>query len=255
LKKKIHMTTANTKLLELQEFLGEWVVGWDLLAGVTCPAADLCWTWVDDLTRKLMHGPNTEHDCYAATGELRPAVYNAHKRNTEFVKNNDLKAIVDTLTPALNLYGIARPHSYGDFFKKYYFEAWLEIAKNYPEKKFFTYTKMLPFIYNVKLPDNLTIQYSYGGIYDNNITYNQSTINDLPTCFVVTADKWDISSDKTHAQAKDPKLNGIIIPLQVKKTDDFFFIQKRETFGIEIHGMQTKETKKRRADKVATWTQ
>ena len=62
-----------------------------------------------------------------------------------------------------------RIHVSGDFFSQTYFDAWLQVAKNHPNRIFYGYTKALPFWVKrlEQIPPNFRLVASYGGTHDH----------------------------------------------------------------------------------------
>lgn len=53
-----------------------------------------------------------------------------------------------------------RIHESGDFYSKVYLLKWVEIAEQFPELKFFAYTKSVPYFYDLELPANFIARFS-----------------------------------------------------------------------------------------------
>lgn len=140
----------------------------DLPAGHSCPFAHSCQSFADRVTGRIKDGLHTQFRCYAASSETRPAVRARRWANFEAVKGKNTKQIfnlIETSMPTVLLYRI---HSSGDFFNQTYFDAWLEIARAYPERIFYAYTKALPFWIRRlgDIPPNFRLTASIGGTHD-----------------------------------------------------------------------------------------
>jgi len=61
---------------------------------------------------------------------------------------------------------IIRIHDSGDYYNLDYINKWVGIIKEFPDVRFYSYTKMVPLFKKLTLPDNLTIIYSEGGLAD-----------------------------------------------------------------------------------------
>jgi hypothetical protein len=149
----------------------------NLPAGKTCPGADKCLsTAVADQNgkRRIVDGPNTEFRCFAASSEVQ---YDGVYLN----RKNNLDAIIDALTEG-NCADLinselqkartrkitkVRIHESGDFFNAAYLQAWIMVAQNNPNLKFYCYSKNLPLFLNLTLPDNFYLTASYGGKFDH----------------------------------------------------------------------------------------
>ena len=65
-----------------------------------------------------------------------------------------------------------RIHTEGDFYNQEYLNRWKRIARIFPDKKFYAYTKALHLDFR-NMPKNLKIIQSVGGDYDYLIDYNK----------------------------------------------------------------------------------
>lgn len=117
------------------------VLIFDLLAVYTCPNCAEC--------RK---------DCYALKAQRQYAdTWNKRYINTWLAVNalNVLEGLlVDQLTKDART--AVRVHSSGDFFSQSYVDMWLRIARKFPSKVFYAYTKTTE-IFNFDLPSNFNI--------------------------------------------------------------------------------------------------
>lgn len=217
---KLTFSTGNTKLLELANEKGCKVTSFDLPAGHTCPAADICHSFADRITGRITDGNNCKFRCYAANIEARyPASRKAHWRNFEAIAScktsDDMANLILSELPAD--VKIVRIHASGDFFSKKYFMAWLKVAQTRTDIRFFGYTKILPYVRAVK-PDNFRLQYSHGGKMDSKVTCE-------PVAYVV----------KNIAEAIQRGLHPACID---NPSDDFDFIMEGRTFALCLHGTQ-----------------
>jgi len=136
------------------------VYEWNLPAGVTCPFAKDCKVIVDRETGKFSYtGGNFK--CYAASAERFPSVRTSRWFNYEFVKAGGVPIIPKDCENV-------RIHSSGDFFSQAYFDMWLNLIGEHPEINFWAFTKSINFwIYRLeKIPENLILTASYGGVFD-----------------------------------------------------------------------------------------
>ena len=64
---------------------------------------------------------------------------------------------------------IIRIHESGDFWFELYMKAWMNVAKERPQQKFYAYTKCLDTWYHLRdyIPNNFYLTASYGGQLDN----------------------------------------------------------------------------------------
>jgi len=226
-------STGNTKLLALQKEQGCVVTSFDLLAGHTCPAANLCKAWVDFSTRKLIDGDDMIFRCYAASMETRyPNSFKAHFRNWQALRGKSISEAANMILSELPKgVKIVRIHASGDYFSKRYFLAWVKVAQSRPDVKFFGYTKILTYVRYPK-PDNFRLVYSFGGKMDAELT-------DEPTCFVVFS-------------VEEAKSLGVPVACLDNETDDFGYIMSGLSFALLVHG--TQPAKKPYPKGVWSWT-
>lgn len=107
--------------------------------------------------------------CYAAKGfYLWPSAKNAQHRRWAGTKEDDFS--IDMIEDVI-LSGAShiRIHDSGDFYSREYLSKWLKVIDALPHVTFYAYTKMIPFFKNLELPENFTVIFSYGGIYDKMI--------------------------------------------------------------------------------------
>ena len=123
---------------------------------VTCPMAGQC---------------GKDAGCYAQMGRyVQGAVKNAYQWRYEQTTNVDL--FVAQMVEELDKrkYQTIRVHDSGDFYSPKYMEAWLQIAWEHPDKRFYAYTKMVTLARSQKrTPKNWTWIFSLGGLEDPKI--------------------------------------------------------------------------------------
>lgn len=155
-----------------------------LPAGYSCPFAKDCRSCA---TRKpvgkkkktrfiIQDGPNTQFRCSTAIDEaLRPVVREARWHNLlalQVATRQGLEAtiaLIEQSLPPKSKWGVpTRIHVSGDFFNQVYFDAWLEVVRRHADRKFYAYTKALPYwVRRIdKIPRNLKLIASYGGTHD-----------------------------------------------------------------------------------------
>jgi hypothetical protein len=214
---------GNSKMNKLAHFLGlakNQVASFDLPAGFTCPAANLCLAYANRETGKITDGANSLFRCYAASLE---AVFKgarlAHWHNYDLLTaaGEDMVSLLEASLP--KQIKIVRIHSSGDFFNKRYFQAWVKVAENHPEVKFFGYTKVLPYV-NADKPDNFRLVYSFGGKMDNQVTSE-------PVSYVINT-------------PEDGGIMGLQVACQENPVDDFQLVMEGKTFALALHGTQKK---------------
>lgn len=136
------------------------VYEFNLPAGHTCPHAKECVVKVDRESGKF-DNQSVSYRCYAAAAERFPGVRDHRWKNFDYVSKGN-KVIVPHQARHIRI------HASGDFFSQAYFDMWLEVCRDNPDKEFWAYTKSVNYWVNRldEIPDNLEITGSYGGKYD-----------------------------------------------------------------------------------------
>lgn len=216
-------TKKLRKVAELSQYLSNKrkIYSLDLLAGWSCPGAKDCLSKVvviDD-KRKIQDGPTCVFRCYAASGEVRlPATYNLHKHNFDLLKScKSVKQMVDLLESSMptNL-GILRWHSSGGIFNRTYFKAMTEVARNHPNRWFYTYLKNLKVLEGVDMIDpasgvyldNFMLTASRGGKYDHLI--EPLGLRDVVVINYPEEATREIDDDDSHAATAGGSFNLLI---------------------------------------------
>jgi hypothetical protein len=106
--------------------------------------------------------------CYARQGRyLMPNVAGARERNLESTRRPDFAAMAIVDLGAISA-RLVRVHDSGDFYSQAYLDAWFEVARAFPGKTFYAYTKSLHLDFS-GVPDNFRIVQSEGGKLDAGI--------------------------------------------------------------------------------------
>jgi hypothetical protein len=147
--------TQNSKLKKTSKELGVRVFNFGIPAyksasgKLTCPFAKDCVKY-----------------CYAQKGAyIWGNVSPAFERRYEATK---LDTFVDLMTQEVQRKKVdfLRIHDSGDYYSPAYLEKWLQIARNNPQTKFYSYTKSVPLFENVELPENFDVIFSQGSKVD-----------------------------------------------------------------------------------------
>lgn len=217
---------ALSKIDDIATFLGNKrkVFSLDLLSGWSCPYAKDCLSKVIILDghKKIKDGPDTKFRCFSASQEVVfPGVYNLRKHNFDSLKasENPAQLISDSMPGNL---GICRIHVGGDMFNEKYFLAWADIARQFPDRLFYAYTKSLPFWVKNKKEfskiKNFVLTASYGGRYDNLIK-EEKLRSSIVVFSEIEAKKLRLKIDHTDEHAANPAT-------------------KDKNFALLIHGAQ-----------------
>lgn len=202
--------------------LSKNIYTFSLPAGHSCPFAFECKASADRSTGKIKDGKDQVFRCFAASQEaLYTNTRNARWYNYDMLrkaktvsKMTDL--IVDSLPPKAE---IVRVHVSGDFFSQEYFDAWMAVARVFSQKKFYAYTKSIPYWLERRdtIPKNFNLTSSKGGKTDVLIDLNK-----LKYAEVVF----------TEEDAKELKLE--------LDHDDSHAYNGKKSFGLLLHGSQRK---------------
>lgn len=111
--------------------------------------------------------------CYAGQGRMQmPMALALREQNLELLNKMTPTRVRDALLEDIdsfrNLTHI-RIHDSGDFFKRWYYRAWVKVAMGVPDVIFYAYTKSLPFIDWDSHPTNFRLVQSMGGKRDHEI--------------------------------------------------------------------------------------
>lgn len=206
--------------------LGKDIATFSLPAGFTCPKAMDCLSKSDKETGKIKDGKNIKFRCFSASAEaLYPNVRKSRWNNFEQLKGGTIGYMFNLINDSLPKHKIIRIHVSGDFFSYNYFVAWMEVAKNNPDKLFYAYTKCLSFWLRYEkmygIPKNFILTASYGGKEDDLIQKNN-----LRSAIVVES-------------VEEAKEKG----LKIDHDDSLARDKSVKSFALLIHGVQPKGKK------------
>jgi hypothetical protein len=206
------------------------IISFSLASGWSCPFANECYSKADPENGKITDGPNTQFRCFSASQEsLYPAVRKQRFDNFNELKNiKTVEEMVQKLQQALPKIKksgegkIVRLHVAGDFFNQKYFDAWLIVAKNNPDRIFYAYTKSLQYWINRlgDIPVNFKLNASKGGKLDNLI------------------DQYGLKYAEVVYSEQEAKEKGLEIDHDDSHAYDF-----NHSFALLIHGTQPKGSK------------
>lgn len=118
--------------------------------------------------------------CYAKRGWFqRSVVRDKYERNLAEVMKHErdsealAAALIDDIAQFFLPVTHVRLHDSGDFFARWYADAWVEVAQVCHDVVFYGYTKSLPLIDFGALPKNLRLVQSYGGLRDRDIDHRR----------------------------------------------------------------------------------
>lgn len=185
------------------------IASFSKLSGHSCIYAKQCYSRADeqkDGSLKILDGQHTLFRCFSASQEvLFKNVYKSRKNNTELIgKCQSVSEIMRLIERDLPKTNCVRIFVGGDFSRQMEFDAWLEIAKKYPNRLFYAYTKSLPFwvkrIEEVKKTRNFILTASYGGYKDYLIKqFNLRSVKVVKSIYEARKLKLPIDHDDSHA--------------------------------------------------------
>ncbi len=177
--------------------LDKTIFSLSLPAGHSCPFAMDCLAKAERVTGKLTEGKNNKFRCFSATSEnIFTKTRQQRWHNFDLLRKLDEQGMINLIHNSIPKQATKiRIHVSGDFFSQKYFNAWLEVAKQNPDRLFYAYTKSLQ--------------------------YWVARINDIPSNFVLTA-------------SKGGKLDNLIKEHNLRFAEVVYTIEKAEELGLEI---------------------
>lgn len=196
----MNLLTQNTKLKETSKKLGIKILNFSIPAyktkggKITCPFADACVKY-----------------CYAQKGNYTrfPSVSIGAEKRYLLTKSINFVALMSIEIKKKRPDAI-RIHDSGDFYSKEYLNKWIEIAKLNPSVNFYAYSKSIPLIKNVQLPENMDIIFSFGSKKDELINPQKDRHSkifhnkeDLQKAGYIDASKIDYFATKFYSNNKN----------------------------------------------------
>lgn len=224
------LSLGNSKLKHCGKAYNLKIAAFDIPAGFTCPAANLCHSRaIVDETGKAHVVDYGNVRCFAASIEtVYKNVRDAHWRNLDASKSD---SFIDTISAELRKYKIqsVRIHASGDFYSLPYLLHWVKIAQQNPDITFWGYTKMASFIKILNAQPNMRFVYSMGGKMDD-----YAVKHNLPRAYIIT----------DNAQAVELGIPVACTPAH--KSNDYEHIMGGNSFALMIHGTQPKGAKSKK---------
>ena len=154
----MELLTQNSNLKKTSKELGVRVFNFGIPAyksksgKLTCPFAKDCVKY-----------------CYAQKGAyIWGNVSPAFEQRYEATKKDDFVEVMGAAILKKKV-DFLRIHDSGDYYSPPYLEKWLQIARNNPQTKFYSYTKSMPLFEGVELPENFDVIFSQGSKVDGMI--------------------------------------------------------------------------------------
>lgn len=146
----MELLTQNSKLKKTSKINNVRVFNFGI------PAQDTC-LWAGDCIKY----------CYASKGAyIWSNVKPAFQRRLEATKQDNFPQVMIAEITKRKA-DVIRIHDSGDFYSREYLHKWFKVMESMPHVKFYAYSKSLPLLQGVKLPDNFTLIKSEGGKRDD----------------------------------------------------------------------------------------
>ena len=189
-----NLLTQNAKLKQTSDALGVRVFNFGIPAyksvsgKVICPMADECVKF-----------------CYARKGAYRWSnVASVFEERYEATKRDDFVEVMSAEIKKKRPDYI-RVHDSGDYYSPAYIRKWLEIARQHPEIRFYSYTNMVKLFKNLDLPENYDIIFSDSGKQKDLIDKKKdrhskifASATELYTSGYINASKVDLMATKWY---------------------------------------------------------
>lgn len=194
----MNLLTQNSKLKKTSKELGVRVFNFGLPAyksatgKLICPMADSCVKF-----------------CYARKGAyVWSNVKPAFEKRYELSKTDQfVSKMYDEIVKKKPDY--IRVHDSGDYYSRKYLHKWLDLARLFPEVKFYSYTNMVQLFKEIDLPPNFDVIFSDSGKQTHLIDYQLdrytkifSSDTELNRAGFVNASKVDLFATKWFSKNK-----------------------------------------------------
>jgi len=203
----------------------------NLPSGFTCPFAKSCRTFSDPKTGKITDAQRGDDQnifrCFSASSEARsPSARALRWHNYDLLRKENVYSMRDLIVQSIlaagkmfSSEGLCRIHESGDFFSQDYMHAWFLVATQFPNMKFYAYTKSLDYWFNMycHIPSNLYLTASRGGALDY-------MIDKFPDIFY------------RYSQVVYTQQEADSLGLEVDHDDSHCFVNK--PFALLVHGTQ-----------------
>ncbi|MCP4325122.1 MAG: hypothetical protein GY787_25410 [Alteromonadales bacterium] len=191
----MNLLTQNSKIKKTSKHFGVKLMNFGIPAyksasgKLTCPMADECVKF-----------------CYAKKGAyIWSNVQPAFEKRYELSKTDKfIESMNDEIRRKKP--DFVRVHDSGDYYSRAYLNKWIQIAKDNPDVKFYSYTNMIKLTKEVQLPDNYDIIYSDSGKQKHLINAEQdrhtrifSSTSDLTDSGYVDSSEYDLRATKWYS--------------------------------------------------------
>lgn len=191
----MNLLTQNSKIKKTSKHFGVKLMNFGIPAyksasgKLTCPMADECVKF-----------------CYAKKGAyIWSNVQPAFEKRYELSKTDKfIESMNDEIRRKKP--DFVRVHDSGDYYSRAYLNKWIQIAKDNPNVKFYSYTNMVQLTKEVQLPDNYDIIYSDSGKQKHLINENKdrhtrifSSSSDLSNAGYIDSSKYDLRATKWYS--------------------------------------------------------
>ena len=191
----MNLLTQNSKIKKTSNHFGVKLMNFGIPAyksasgKLTCPMADECVKF-----------------CYAKKGAyIWSNVQPAFEKRYELSKTDKfIESMNDEIRRKKP--DFIRVHDSGDYYSRAYLNKWIQIAKDNPDVKFYSYTNMVQLTKEIHLPDNYDIIYSDSGKQKHLINEKKdrhtrifSSSSDLSNAGYIDSSKYDLRATKWYS--------------------------------------------------------
>jgi hypothetical protein len=194
----MNLLTQNSKIKKTSKELGVKLMNFGIPAyksasgKLTCPMADECIKF-----------------CYAKKGAyIWSNVQPAFEKRYQLSKTDDFVSAIHAEIQRKKP-DYVRVHDSGDYYSTKYLNKWIQIAKDNPTVRFYSYTNMVDMLLKAELPDNYDVIYSNSGKQKHLIDERKhrhtkifSTHSDLMDGDYVDASRLDLMATKWFSKNK-----------------------------------------------------
>lgn len=237
----LHFSRNNAKLTKDE-------LTFSLPSGYSCPAALLCKSTAHRKTGKVSDGKHTQYRCFSASSEarnpnLRRKLWDNYEALIEASTTHKMASlIIDSLQDWA--FDRLRIHVAGDYFNENYFLAWRRVAKTFPNKIFYAYTKQIPYIvkYGQKSNNHINVA-SYGGKHDSLIDHHNLVSASVVYSKEEAAQKGlPIDHDDSHAVSCDQSFALLLHGTQPAKSEASKAVMLLRKQGFSGYSIKTGNT-------------
>tara|TARA_Y100000593_G_C4238618_1_gene300909 strand:+ start:106 stop:876 length:771 start_codon:yes stop_codon:yes gene_type:complete len=208
---------AKLKNIPIELAPNRSIWSFNLPSGFSCPGAKKCLSKADKITGKITDGKDTLFRCFSASDEARSTQARAQRWHNftllrQYKNANDIAMLINQSLPSVDI-DVIRIHVSGDFYSLAYFIAWIKVAKDNRNIRFYAYTKSINYWVHcidkkISIPSNLILNASRGGRYDKLINDSKYQLKSAEVVFSLEqAEQRGLQIDHNDSLAMTPGPN------------------------------------------------